>query len=472
MSFAVTPKTKGDEDKVAQGLRRLHEEDPTLQLRRDPQTGEQIIAGLTQIHVEVVVDRVRVETDPRSRFFEGFDPDFEPLPPDDLAAHEYMHWAYGRRGWKHWHEFGDQASVDNPKWLEPFGWPREAVEGNLGRPGQWPELKLGLEDMIDLAYIHNRDYQTQIENVYLAALALTLQRFAFDVQFVGLNGLRPSSTLTFADVPSTSDSALLTPNIGVQQFLPTGGQWLVNLANSTLWLFSKGSPSEASASTLSYSLIQPLLANGGRRFVMENLTQAERNLLYSVRDLARYRQGFFTSIVAGGFTAGITVGIQGVFSGTGPIPSPVPIIGAGGNGGFLGLLQLYQSVSNTEYNIRQLSEQLERLRAQAAEKEFSEKLAALPPGLVIPEAFAGRLEYDNAKNLLMLHGQLNEVEMRLLLGLSDDPDFQKAIRDLTDHSNVLTTNQNIAQLETQLANTVNQLRAARDGIGLRLLSRI
>ena len=40
MSFAVTPKTKGDEDKVAQALRRLHEEDPTLQLRRDPQTGE------------------------------------------------------------------------------------------------------------------------------------------------------------------------------------------------------------------------------------------------------------------------------------------------------------------------------------------------------------------------------------------------------------------------------------------------
>ena len=59
---------------------------------------------------------------------------------------------------------------------------------------------------------------------------------------------------------------------------------------------------------------------------------------------------------------GIQVGIQGVFSGTGAIPSPVPVIGAGGNGGFLGLLQLYQSVSNTEYNIRQLSEQLERLR--------------------------------------------------------------------------------------------------------------
>src|SRR5258708_16131483 len=119
-----------------------------------------------QSHPRWVVDRVRVETDPRSRFFEAYDPDFEPLPPDDLAAHEYMHWAYGRRGWKHWHEFGDQASVDNPKWLEPFGWPRGAVAGNLGRPGQWPELKLGLEDMIDLASIHNRHYQQHIENAH------------------------------------------------------------------------------------------------------------------------------------------------------------------------------------------------------------------------------------------------------------------------------------------------------------------
>jgi hypothetical protein len=408
-----------------------------------------------------VVDRVKVETDPRSRFFEAFDPDFEPLPPDDLGAHEFMHWAYGRRGWKHWHEFGDQASVDNPKWLEPFGWPRETVEANMGRPGKWPELKLTLEDMIDLAYIHNRDYQSQIETLYLTALTLTLQRFAFDVQFVGLNGLRPSGTLTLTDIPSTSDSAAFSPNVGVQQLLPSGGQWLVNLANNTLWLFSKGNPSEATASTLTYSLVQPLLANGGRRFVMENLTQAERNLLYAARDLARYRMGFFTSIVAGGFTAGIQVGIPGVFSGTGPIPTPVPQIGTGGNGGFLGVLQLYQQVSNTEYNIRQLSEQLERLRAQAAEKEFSENLPALPPNLAIPEAFAGRVEYDADRKLLRLHGTLNEVEVRSLLGLSEDADWQKAIAFLADRSNVLTTNQNIVQLETQLASTVNQLRSAR-----------
>jgi elongation factor G len=59
MSFAVTPKTKGDEDKVAQALRRLHEEDPTLQLRRDPQTGEQLLSGMSQVHVEVAVGRLK-----------------------------------------------------------------------------------------------------------------------------------------------------------------------------------------------------------------------------------------------------------------------------------------------------------------------------------------------------------------------------------------------------------------------------
>jgi elongation factor G len=59
MSFAVTAKTKGDEDKVAQALRRLGEEDPTLRLRRDPQTGEELLSGMSQIHVEVAVERAR-----------------------------------------------------------------------------------------------------------------------------------------------------------------------------------------------------------------------------------------------------------------------------------------------------------------------------------------------------------------------------------------------------------------------------
>jgi elongation factor G len=59
MAFSIEPQTKGDEDKVFSALRRLQEEDPTIDLHRDAQTGEQIVAGLSQVHVEVVVERLR-----------------------------------------------------------------------------------------------------------------------------------------------------------------------------------------------------------------------------------------------------------------------------------------------------------------------------------------------------------------------------------------------------------------------------
>ena len=59
MAFAIEARTKGDEDKVFTALRRLQEEDPTIDLHRDPQTGDQIVAGLSQVHVEVIVDRLK-----------------------------------------------------------------------------------------------------------------------------------------------------------------------------------------------------------------------------------------------------------------------------------------------------------------------------------------------------------------------------------------------------------------------------
>ena len=59
MAFAIEPKAKGDEEKVGTALRRLQEEDPTIDFHRDQQTGEQIVAGLTQVHVEVIVERMK-----------------------------------------------------------------------------------------------------------------------------------------------------------------------------------------------------------------------------------------------------------------------------------------------------------------------------------------------------------------------------------------------------------------------------
>ncbi|HUN77498.1 MAG TPA: elongation factor G [Solirubrobacteraceae bacterium] len=59
MAFAIEAHSRGEEDKVFSSLRRLQEEDPTIDLHRDPQTGEQIVAGLSQVHVEVIVGRLR-----------------------------------------------------------------------------------------------------------------------------------------------------------------------------------------------------------------------------------------------------------------------------------------------------------------------------------------------------------------------------------------------------------------------------
>ena len=59
MAFAYEAKSKGDEEKAAAAVRRLTEEDPTLDVHRDAQTGEQIVAGLTQVHVEVAVERMK-----------------------------------------------------------------------------------------------------------------------------------------------------------------------------------------------------------------------------------------------------------------------------------------------------------------------------------------------------------------------------------------------------------------------------
>lgn len=59
ISFAIEPKAKGDEDKIANSLARIMEEDPTIRYGRDPQTKEPLISGQGQLHVEVVVGKLK-----------------------------------------------------------------------------------------------------------------------------------------------------------------------------------------------------------------------------------------------------------------------------------------------------------------------------------------------------------------------------------------------------------------------------
>jgi elongation factor G len=61
ISVAVEPKTKGDQDKLASALQRLTEEDPTFRVRTDEETGQTLIAGMGELHLEIIVDRLTRE---------------------------------------------------------------------------------------------------------------------------------------------------------------------------------------------------------------------------------------------------------------------------------------------------------------------------------------------------------------------------------------------------------------------------
>ncbi|MFL5944756.1 MAG: elongation factor G [Gaiellaceae bacterium] len=108
MSFAVTPKAKGDEEKMAAGLRRLTEEDPTIQMRRDPQTGEQLLTGLSQMHVEVAVDRLKSRFNVEVELHQPRVPYLETIRKESRAQGRYKKQTGGRG------QFGDCVIVLEP----------------------------------------------------------------------------------------------------------------------------------------------------------------------------------------------------------------------------------------------------------------------------------------------------------------------------------------------------------------------
>jgi elongation factor G len=109
MSFAVTPKAKGDEEKVATALRRLAEEDPTLVLRRDEQTGEQLLAGMSQMHVEVAVSRLKGRFGVEVELHQPRVPYLETIRKESRARHRYKKQTGGRG------QFGDCDIVLEPR---------------------------------------------------------------------------------------------------------------------------------------------------------------------------------------------------------------------------------------------------------------------------------------------------------------------------------------------------------------------
>ncbi len=382
------------------------------------------------------IPRTNLEPDPRSRFYDPYDPDKPPLPPDDPAAFEYMEWVHGMLGYQGWHEFGQTMTVENPQWLENFGVSPEAAacgyeigysfEDQFSPPVPVIE-NMTMGDAIELTYINSRDFQFQLEQLYLTALELTFQRFRYDVQFLGIGGNKPTSDVGYVALGDGDTSLAWDNRIGISKLLPSGGQWAIELANNTLWLFSGDNKSDT-ASALSFNLVQPLLLGGGRKVALESLTQSERDALYAMRDFARFRKTFFVDIVSGA-------------------------------GGYLQLIGLRQGIFNQETNIRQLEVQIRRLRAVSAERPSNpgEPLEQLPDGIEFPDSVADRIRYDETtKNLFWLE-TMSEEDRDILLSLSDDPAYQLVIRDLFQRTNGEVTPLDVAQLETELAEAKSTL---------------
>jgi elongation factor G len=61
IAVAIEPKTKGDQDKLSEGLQRLTEEDPTFRVQSDEETGQTLISGMGELHLEIIVDRLMRE---------------------------------------------------------------------------------------------------------------------------------------------------------------------------------------------------------------------------------------------------------------------------------------------------------------------------------------------------------------------------------------------------------------------------
>ena len=86
---------------------------------------------------------ISIELDPRSRMFDGNDPDHPPMPPDDPASNELMYRIDGKPNYPHWEKYGTTPYVENPEFMKHL----PLDENGL--------LRLDLATAVDLALLHS-----------------------------------------------------------------------------------------------------------------------------------------------------------------------------------------------------------------------------------------------------------------------------------------------------------------------------
>lgn len=234
---------------------------------------------------ESAIGRTDLTPAPYSRLADPTDPNFPAKPPDDLVAAKYMVAPDGIRGYRRWEKYGVIDSI------EPPGWESSLPQTESG------VLRIDRDTAVSIALVNSREYQTRLENVYLVALALTLNRFEFDSRWF----LRNDTPFVHLGGPNETNTLRTFSTTGFVRDLPAGGQLLVDFANSFVWEFT--GRSHTASSSIGATLIQPLIRGFGRDVRLETLTQGERDVLYAVRDFARFRKQFWADVTvdSGGY---------------------------------------------------------------------------------------------------------------------------------------------------------------------------
>ncbi len=170
------------------------------------------------------------------------------------------------------------------------GAPPAAMDGQSA-PAQPKPQVISLARALAIAAANSRSYQTQKENVYLSALTLTSQRYAYDPQPFG----RASGSYVDTGMGDTR-TASGNSAFGFNWLLRTGANISAQLSTDFSYLIS-GRPATAASSLFSATITQPLLQGAGLA-AEEPLIQAERNVVYQIRDFVQYRRQFFVQVLS------------------------------------------------------------------------------------------------------------------------------------------------------------------------------
>ncbi|HVL15930.1 MAG TPA: TolC family protein, partial [Gemmata sp.] len=215
-------------------------------------------------------------------------------------------------------------------------------------------FRVRLDQAVGLGLINSREFQDRREDLYLAALPVTLSRYNFAAQAF----FTEQVVRDFTGSGRTDAGRLwsLDTNAGFGKNFATGASLLVRLANQVVIDLGSDRP-DIAVSTVSLSFLQPFLRGGGLAVNLENLTSNERNMVYAMRSYARFRKIFYVAVAAGGNITNNPYGLQGLSVNLGR--------GIGGNltspvVGYLPLLQQAAAISNQRENVAAL-ERLLRL---------------------------------------------------------------------------------------------------------------